>query len=84
MGSKSLPGIDRNQWKIKENMDEGGGQQPPLDQLIFFEGGFRRTYCPVVAQTQGYHLVCIWGGLVKFQGSGVVLKTILCARVRIC
>ena len=30
--------------------------------------------CHVVAQTQGYHLVYIWGSLVKFQGSGVVLK----------
>ena len=30
--------------------------------------------CHVVAQTQGYHLVCIWGRLVKFQGSGVVVK----------
>ena len=49
---------------------------PPLGQLIFFEGGFRRTKCPVVAQTQGYHLVCIWGSLGKFQGGGVVLKTI--------
>ena len=37
--------------------------------------------CFVVAQTQGYHLVCIWGSLVKFQGGGVVLKTMLCARV---
>ena len=45
-----------------------------LGQLIFFEGGFRRTKCPVVAQTQGYHLVCIWGSLVKFQGGGVVVK----------
>ena len=30
--------------------------------------------CPVVAQTQGYHLVYIWGSLVKFQGSGVLVK----------
>ena len=28
----------------------------------------------VVARTQGYHLVCIWGSPVKFQGDGVVLK----------
>ena len=40
--------------------------------------------CHVVAQTQGYHLVCIWGSLVKFQGGGVVVKTMLCARVQIC
>ena len=40
--------------------------------------------CFVVAQTQGYHLVCIWGSLVKFQGGGVVVKTMLCARVQIC
>ena len=39
--------------------------------------------CHVVAQTQGYHLGCIWGSLVKFQGGGVVLKTMLFARVRI-
>ena len=30
--------------------------------------------CHFVAQTQGYHLVCIWGSLVKFQGGGVVVK----------
>ena len=24
----------------------------------------------VVAKTQGYHLVCVWGSLVKFQGGG--------------
>ena len=30
--------------------------------------------CHVVAQTRGYHLVCIWGSLVKFQGSLVVVK----------
>ena len=40
--------------------------------------------CHVVAQTQGYHLVCNWGSLVKFQRGGVVVKTMLCARVRIC
>ena len=42
--------------------------------------------CHVVAQTQGYHLVCIWGSVVKFRGGGggVVVKTMLCARVRIC
>ena len=27
----------------------------------------------VIAQTQGYHLVCIWGSLAQFQG-GDVLK----------
>ena len=40
--------------------------------------------CHVVAQTQGYHVVCIWGSLVKFQGGGVVVKTRLCARAQIC
>ena len=55
-----------------------GGQQPgPLAQLIFFERGFRQTKSHVVAQTQDYHLVCIWGSLVKFQGGGVVVKTML-------
>ena len=38
----------------------------------------------VVAQAKSYHLVYIWGSLVKFQGGRVVLKTMLCARVRIC
>ena len=56
----------------------------PLGQLFFFERGFRRTKCPNVAQTQGYHLLRIWGSLVKFQGDGIVLKTMLCARERIC
>ena len=50
------------------------------------EGGGGRGLClagcHVVAQTQGYHLVCIWVSLVKFQGGGVVVKTMLCARVR--
>ena len=27
-----------------------------------------------LAQTQGYHLVCIWGSLVNFQVVGVVVK----------
>ena len=40
--------------------------------------------CHVVAQTQGYHLVCVWGSLVKFQGGGIVLKNMLCAKVWIC
>ena len=76
--------------EIPENMHEGGNSPacrawlvPPLGQLIFFEGGFRQTKCPVVAQTQGYHLLCIWSSLVKIQGDGGVLKTMLCARVRI-
>ena len=55
--------------EIPENIHEGG---------IFFEGGFRQTKCPVVAQTQGYHLVCIWGSLFKFEADGVVVKTALC------
>ena len=37
----------------------------------------------VVAQTQGYHLVCVWGSLVKFWGGEVVLKIMLYTRVRI-
>ena len=48
------------------------------------EGGLCLAGCHVVAQTQGYYLVCIWGSLVKFQGGGVVVKTMLCARVQIC
>ena len=51
---------------------------------FFFEESFLQAKFHVVAQTQGYHLVCIWGSLVKFQGAGVVLKTMLCARVWIC
>ena len=43
------------------------------------EGGLCLAECHVVAQTQGYHLVCfnlcILGSLVKFQGGGVILKT---------
>ena len=40
--------------------------------------------CHVVAEKQGYYLVCIWGILVKFKSNGVVVKTMLCARVQIC
>ena len=47
------------------------------------EEGLCLAGCLVVAQTQSYHLVGIWGSLVKFQGGGVVLTTMLCARVRI-
>ena len=47
------------------------------------KGGLCLTGCHVVAQTQGYHLVYIWGSLVKLQGGGVVVKTMLCVRVRI-
>ena len=47
----------------------------PAGPANFFDRGFRRTKCPVVAQTQGYHLLCICGSLVKFQvgGGGVVV-----------
>ena len=48
------------------------------------KGGLSLAGCHVVAQTQGYHVVCIWGSLFKFQGNGVVVKTMLCARVPIC
>ena len=37
----------------------------------------------VVAKTQGYHLVCVWGSLIKFQGGEVDLKIMLYTRVRI-
>ena len=77
--------------QIPENLHKGGnsparrdGLLPPSAQLIFLEGGFRQTKCHVVEQSWGYHLVCIWGSLVKFQGGGVVVKTMLCARVQIC
>ena len=40
--------------------------------------------CHVAAHTQGYDLVCIWGGLVSFQGGEVVVKTMLGAKVQIC
>ena len=38
------------------------------------EEGLCLNGCHVVAQTQGYHLICIWGSLVKFHGVRVVLK----------
>ena len=47
------------------------------------KGGLCLAGCHVVAQTTGYHLVCIWGSLVKFQRGGVVVKTMLCGRVQI-
>ena len=38
----------------------------------------------VVAQTQGLSSGMIWGRLVKFQRAGVVLRTMLCAKLWIC
>ena len=35
-------------------------------------GGGDLAGCHVVARKLGYHLVCSWKSLVKFQGSGVV------------
>ena len=46
--------------------------------------GLCLTGCHVVAQTQGYHVECMWGSLVTFQGGGVVVNTMLSARVQIC
>ena len=40
--------------------------------------------CHVVAQTQGLSSGMIWGRLVKSQRAGVVLRTMLCARLVIC
>ena len=34
------------------------------------EDGLCLAGCHVVTKTQGFHLVCIWGSLVKFQGGG--------------
>ena len=48
------------------------------------ERGLHLSGSHVVAQTQGYYLVYIWGRLGKFQGGGVVLKTMICARLWIC
>ena len=42
--------------------------------LSHIKGGLCLAGCHVVAQTQGYHLVCIWGSLVIFHGGVVVLK----------
>ena len=39
---------------------------PQIEEGLYLSG------CHVVAQTEGYHLVCIWGSLDKFQGVGLV------------
>ena len=51
--------------KLKVSLKLGGGGGG--------EGGRCLAGCHVVARTLAYHPVCIWGSLVKFQGSGVVL-----------
>ena len=63
-------------------MHEGGNRaalrssQPvaPVEPFIYFflEGGFCQAKRHVVAQTQVYHLVCIWESLVKSQGVGLL------------
>ena len=45
----------------------------------FLRGGFHQGRCQLVAQTQGYQLVCIWGSLVEFREGGVLLKNLFCA-----
>ena len=40
--------------------------------------------CHVAANTQGYDLACFMGGLARFKGGEVVVKTMLCAKVQIC
>ena len=64
--------------KIPGKIHEGATSKPvgPVAPVglanifFFFEGGFRQAKSHVVAQTQGYHLICIWGSLVKFRGGG--------------
>ena len=50
---------------------------PPLGKQLLFEGGLRSCY--LVAQAHGYWLVCIWCIMVKFQGGGDGLKSLVCA-----
>ena len=60
------------------------GRIPDIQRLVFpSNGGKCLTGCYVVAQTQDYLLVCIWGSLFKFQGGGVGLfqKVWFCARL---
>ena len=73
MGSNNFLELTESSGNSRKNARGGQGQ------LFFFKRA--SVKCPVVAQTQGYHLVCIWGSLVKSQGGGVVLKTMPCARV---
>ena len=40
------------------------------------DGGFRQGGFQLVAQAQGYQLVCIWGSLVKFQEAGLFLRVL--------
>ena len=86
MGSKYLPGIDRNRWKYRKKCTRGatGWSVSLVEPANFFEGGLRRAKCPVVAQTRGYHLVCIWGCLITFWGGKIVLKSMLIAGLWIC
>ena len=49
-----------------------------LNQMV---RGFCLAWRHVVAETQGYHLLCIWGSQIKFQGGGLVQEEMLCARL---
>ena len=46
------------------------GLIPVSKGYLQMEGGLCLAWCPVVAKTQGYHLVCIWGSYIKFQQEG--------------
>ena len=45
--------------------------------LSHIKGGLCLAGCHVVAQTQGYHLACILGGLFKSQGVEL-FKSLMC------
>ena len=61
-------------WISAEFLYRGLSLSFKARRLPQIEEGLCLSGCHVVAQTQGYHLVCIWRSLVNFQGVGVVVK----------
>ena len=68
--------------EILEKKKAGGCNRPaPIEPaFFFFGGGFRQDGRQLVAQAQGYQLVCIWGS----QRGGVVLKSLARAELWLC
>ena len=70
--------------RFAEFLQLGLPQSFKAHRLFQIKKGLCLAGCHVVAQIQGYHLVCVWGILVKFDLGGVVVKTMLCAKVQFC
>ena len=62
------------EWGFSEFLYRGLTMSFKVQCFPQIKGELCLAGCHVLVQTQGYHLECIWGSLVKFQRGGVVVK----------